>query len=293
MNKVKLSKERRQLHHQQKGAAFLLVVALLLGATLILAGSFRSRVVRQVELNLSRDQSTYLDAVIKNAHDWYQREALTLEVLATTPTESELIQKIAPDYKFGLRALVSNQQGLPCASTATFGTCAPYRVIAIWLPPVSAPDTSSFDISTGSFIPDPTVLSAGSSRLFNTMLYQQGLMVQINETLKLTAARIQNFTRAQQNLAGYASFQNFLRSSDCTSPNAMHLPCIDTYTSITSTTIPSMLGLPDSDFITPWGDVIQISNLVDSNITSMPYSLSIKASSPWGQTTTLQVQQSD
>ena len=278
--------------HPQQGAAFLWMVALLLGATLILAGSLRSRVAQHLHMNFNRDQSTYLDDVLNNAKLWYQREAPTLELSGNTPSESEILQKIAPDHKYGLRAQVSNQLGLPCAASA-FGTCVPYRVIAIWLPPISAADTSSFNPSNGSFTADPAILSAGTGRLFNTMAYQQGLMVQMNETLKLTASRIQNFARAQQNLSGLTSFENFLRVEDCAHPNTMHLPCVDAYTPITSTTIPSMLGLADSDFMTPWGDVIQISNLVNSNNTALPYSLSLQATSPWGQTAVLQVQQAD
>lgn len=268
------------------------MVALLLGTTLILAGTLRSRLAQHIQMNLSREQSTYLDAAINNAKLWYQREALTLELSGRTPNESEILQKIAPDHKYGLRAQVSNQLGLPC-TTSAFGTCAPYRVIAIWLPPISATDTSAFDLSNGSFTPDPATLASGTSRLFNSMAYQQGLMVQMNESLKRTAIRIQNFARAQQNFAGFTSFDNFLRSSDCSQPNSMHLPCIDTYTPITSTTVPSMLGLADSELMTPWGDVIHISNLINSNTTSLPYSLSIQATSPWGQTAVLQVQQAD
>lgn len=277
----------------QRGAAFLWVVAMLLGATLVLAGSFRAGVAQKVQLNLARDQNAYLDQVIKTAHDWYQRVALSMEVSGDTLTESELLQKIAPNQKYGIRAQLSSRLGLPCASDAAFGTCAPYRVIVVWLPPISATDATSFNASTGSFVPDPVVLSAGTSRIFNTLLYQQGLMVQINERLKVTASRIQNYARAQQNITGLASFENFLRSSDCSRTVSGHLPCLDTYTAITSTTIPTLLGLPDSDFLTPWGDVILISNLLDSSVSAMPYSLSIKASSPWGQTTTLQVQQTD
>ena len=277
----------------QRGAALLLVVAMLLGAALVLAGSFCASVVQKTQLNLAREQRIYLDGVIKNAHDWYQRVALTMEVAGDTPTESELLQKIAPDQKYGIRAQVSSRLGLPCASDATFGTCAPYRVIVVWLPPISSTDATSFTASTGSYVIDPVVLAAGTSRVFNTLLYQQGLMVQINERLKVTASRIQNYARAQQNLMGGASFENFLRSSDCSRTVSGHLPCLDTYTTITATTIPTLLGLPDSDFLTPWGDVMLISNLLDSSVSSMPYSLSLKASSPWGQTTTLQVQQTD
>ena len=242
----------------QRGAAFLWVVAMLLGATLVLAGSFRAGVAQKVQLNLARDQNAYLDQVIKTAHDWYQRVALSMEVSGDTLTESELLQKIAPNQKYGIRAQLSSRLGLPCASDAAFGTCAPYRVIVVWLPPISATDATS-----------------------------------INERLKVTASRIQNYARAQQNITGLASFENFLRSSDCSRTVSGHLPCLDTYTAITSTTIPTLLGLPDSDFLTPWGDVILISNLLDSSVSAMPYSLSIKASSPWGQTTTLQVQQTD
>ncbi len=279
--------------HRQRGAAFLLVVTMLLGAMLVLAGSFRARVVHQAQVTFDQDQRQYLDTVIKNSHHWYQRVALSIEVTGDTPTEADLLQQIAPERKFGVRAAISSRLGLPCSTTASFGSCVPYRVIAVWLPPISSPDTTTFNQANGTLAPDPAVAAAGTTRIFDTKLYQQGLMVQISELLKTTASRLQNFARAQQSVIGSPSFENYFRSSDCARAISGHFPCVDTYQPITSTTIPSMLGMPNSDFQTPWGDVVQISNLLDSNNSSMPFSLSIKASSPWGQTVSYQVQQTD
>lgn len=278
---------------RQRGAAFLLVVTMLLGAMLVLAGSFRARVVHQAQMTFEQDQRLYLDTVIKNSHSWYQRVALSIEVTGDTPTEIDLLQQIAPERKFGVRAAISSRLGLPCSTTASFGSCVPYRVIAVWLPPISSADTTTFNQANGTLSPDPAVAAAGTTRIFDTKLYQQGQMVQISELLKKTASQLQNFARAQQSVIGSPSFENYFRSSDCGRAKSGHLPCVDTYQPITRTTIPTMLGIPDGDFQTPWGDVVQISNLLDSNNASLPYSLSIRASSPWGQTVSYQVQQTD
>lgn len=279
--------------HKQRGAAFLLVVTMLLGAMLVLAGTFRAHVVHQARMTFEQDQRQYLDAVLKNAHAWYQRVSLSMEVTGQTPTEAELLQQIAPERRFGVRALISNRLNTSCPTSAAFGSCVPYRVLVIWLPPISATDQTVFNQANGVFVPDQTVFAAGTARIFDTKLYQQGLTVQISELLKSTAGRLQNFARAQQGVIGAPSFENYFRSRDCARAVSGYLPCIDTYQPITSTSIPTMLGMPESEFKTPWGDVVQISNLLDSNNSTVPFSLSIRASSPWGQTMTYQVQQTD
>jgi hypothetical protein len=279
--------------HNQSGAAFLLLVTMLLGAMLVLAGSFRAHVVHQARVTFEQDQRRYLDDVLENAHHWYQRDSLSMEVTGQTLTEAELLQQIAPDRRFGVRALVSNRLNTSCPSDAVFGNCVPYRVLVIWLPPISSIDQTTFNQANGAFVPDQSVLAAGTTRIFDTKLYQQGLTVQISELLKSTAGRLQNFARAQQSVIGTSSFENYFRSKDCSRAVAGFFPCIDTYQPITNTSIPGMLGMTESDFKTPWGDVVQISNLLDSNNATVPYSLSIRASSPWGQTITYQVQQTD
>lgn len=275
--------------NRQRGAAIIWFVSALLGALMVLTTTYRMHAVRLSALNAERDQKVYLDEVMQNALRWYQRNAISIEASGQVVTPAQILAEIAPDNRFGIHAAVSNRLGLPCPADAVFGSCVPYRVIVVWLQPISSSDTTTFDASTGSFVPDPVVVSAGTSRMLNTKLYQQGVLTQVSALLNTVATRLQNRARAQQSVIGEASFENYFRLSDCASELAGFLPCIDTYTDITTTIIPSQLGLSNQDFLTPWGDPVQVSNLLDSSTLNMPFSLALRVSTPWGQSTSMTV----
>jgi hypothetical protein len=262
----------------QKGSALVFALALVAGMALLVIAGMNASITQEYVLNRNQLQQQYLDEVATSAEQWYERVAPTIELTGEAVSEATLLGQIAPTRKFGIRA----QIGPRFTKTVSPWTqpALGYRSILIWIPQ-SGSDTTS--VSTTADVPtiDPLVATTKTYRSWSTLGYQQTQLAKLSDLLVKVGSLLQNWGRAQQGTRAGQSFDNFFRQADCAAAAiADHLPCLDTYVDLTTTTVPSYLGMSSTEFASPWGYSVEISNLLDSSTATMPYALSLRVHSP-------------
>lgn len=262
----------------QRGSALIFALTLIAGVALLVIAGMNASITQEYVLNRNQLQQQYLDEVSVSAQQWYERVAPTIELTGEAVSEATILGQIAPTRKFGVRAQIS-----PRFTKTVSPWTQPalgYRTILIWIPQSGADTTA---VSTTSDIPtiDPVVATTKTYRSWSTLGYQQTQLAKLSDLLVRIGALLQNWGRAQQGTRAGQSFDNFFRQTDCSAAaSADHLPCLDTYADLTTTTVPSYLGVSSAEFASPWGYSVEVSNLLGSSTATMPYALSLRVHSP-------------
>lgn len=262
----------------QRGSALIMVFGLIAGVALLVMAGMNAYITQDYWLNRNQLQQQYLDDVAVAAQAWYERVAPTIELSGELVNEATLLGQVAPTRKFGIRA----QIGPRFTKTVSPWTqpSLGYRTILIWIPQ-SGGDTTAVSTTSDTPTLDPLVAQAKTYRTWSTFSYQQTQLAQLSDLLVRVGAALQSWARAQQGAQYGMSLDNFFRQSDClTPPIPTHLPCLDTYQDITTTSVPTYLGLSNAEFTSIWSYAVEISNLQNSSSTEMPYSLSLRVRSP-------------
>jgi len=262
----------------QRGSALIMVFSLIAGVALLVMAGMNASITQEYVLNRNQLQQQYLDEVAAAAQAWYERVAPTIELSGEPVSESTLLGQIAPTRKFGIRA----QIGPRFTKTVSPWTqpSLGYRTILIWIPQ-SGGDTTATSTTSETPTLDPLVVQAKAFRTWSTFGYQQTQLAQLSDLLVRVGSGLQGWARAQQGAHYGMSLDNFFRQSDCAAPATPdHLPCLDTYQDITTTSVPSYLGLSNAEFSSVWGYSVEISKLQNSSTATVPYSLSLRVHSP-------------
>jgi hypothetical protein len=267
---------------RQKGSALVLLLTLITGIVLLVMGGMNAGLTQEYMLNRNQLQQQYLDEVAQAAQQWYERVAPTIELSAVAVSESDLLAQIAPTRKFGIRAQISPRWTKTVAPWTQ--PALAYRTILIWIPQGDG-DTTAISTSSEAPVIGSSVEAAKTYRAWTTMGYQQKELAKLSDLLVRVGTLLQTWSKAQQVSRVGLEFDNFFRQADCSADaNFSRLPCLDTYVDITTTSVPSYLGVSNSELMTPLGYAIEISNLLDSSTTSPPYSLSLRVHSPISST---------
>ncbi len=262
----------------QRGSALIMVFSLIAGVALLVMAGMNASITQEYFLTRDQLQKQYLDEVAASAQAWYERMAPTIELTGESVSEATLLGQIAPTRKFGIRA----QIGPRFTRTVSPWTqpSLGYRTILIWIPQ-SGSDTTAVSTTSDTPTLDPLVVQAKAYRTWSTFGYQQTQLAQLSDLLVRVGSSLQSWARAQQGAHYGMSLDNFFRQSDCAAPATPdHLPCLDAYQDITTTSVPSYLGLSKAEFASIWGYSVEISNLQNSSTATVPYSLSLRVHSP-------------
>lgn len=264
---------------RQRGAVYLYSLTILFAALVVLGLSFSSTTLQSAVARSEAERADYVDKVVGDVQRWYERSASTVEATADPFSPARLLDEAVPDRRYNVKVGISDRLGLPCAPSTPFNACAPYRIMVVWLPPQEHPDTSTFDIATGAFTADP----AAAWKVYSGQYFQLANVARSVKDLDRVAVALQQYFQARSGLTPIASGRlNHFRASDCTHVVMGEVPCYDSYVDGAGSAIPALTGLRPSDLSTSMGTPIQLSNLADSSTSAPPYSMSLRASTPWG-----------
>lgn len=263
---------------RQQGSAVIFLLTIVMGVALLVLTGMSSSLTQEYVLNRDQLQQQYLDEVLSASQAYYERMAPTIELSGEAVSEATLLGQIAPTRKFGIRAQIS-PRFTKTVSPWTQPSLG-YRTILIWIPQTGTDTTAIATTDTDPTI-DPVVASAKTYRSWSTLGYNQAQLAKLSDLLVRTGTLLQNWARAQQGTRSELVFNNVFRQSDCSaSDSANHLPCLDTYVDVLTTTVPSYLGVSNAELASPWGYSVEISNLLNSSASAPPYSLSLRVHSP-------------
>lgn len=261
---------------RQRGVVFILfaVVLAIVGVAMVMGASSlqaQSAANRQV-----RDREAYLKDTAQQLEAWYRSRVSTVDIVADAPDPDVVAQEANVSKRYGVRIAVSNR-----IVTGDLG----YRVIVLWIP-AAQPDASTFDPNTAAFVPATGV----EYQVVNGQPIQQQAISETRRTLSNIAVSLVNYFAARYETGGKDVSINYFRPDATCSSTGEGLPCWDTYTSVSGVDWGS-LGLPNLALNDAWGNAIEISNLADSQTAAPPYSIAIRAHTPFGTYLTMNAYQ--
>jgi hypothetical protein len=75
---------------------------------------------------------------------------------------------------------------------------------------------------------------------------------------------------------------NHFRPRQGCSASANEIPCVDDYQAASTVGLQTILGLEPAGLVSGWGSPVEVSNGVDSNTVAPPYTMALRARTPWG-----------
>lgn len=267
----KLSSGRGWGCRQDGSAALILVLVVSMIAFFFVIGPvfFKSlEAFDQVEV---RDEA-YMDEIATKLADWYAQNASTIDA---NPTYT-----IAPATLWSAINVVPKASLEIGISDRLTGSQVRFRRIFVWLRRAT-PDATSFNPATGTFAPDVGV----SWRVIDGEGIEGRLLDRTIQRMQALASMLQRRFQAKFESDPLRSLSvNHFRpvSGTCTTvPD--DIPCIDGYTPVaTAANWVNLLSQDASAFSTAWGQQFLVSNLADSNTTTPPFTMAIRADLPWG-----------
>ena len=261
----------------QKGAVGFLVLALML----LMMGMTIAAAAALVHMRTQGDPQSrlaYLDRARKGIGDWYLANAAAIDSGSDSLNTTSMMSAMGIPAQFGVQISSTQRLGLPCDEPNS-PVCVGYHDIYVWLPPASAADSTTLDATTGAFTADAHaqwVKISGES-------IEQQLIASSSETMSLLQTQLRSFFAASERSDADANPEtNFFRDSTCSPTFNGSLPCIDTFADISTTAIPSDLGIDTTNESNAWGLPIQVTNQEYSSVSLPPYSMAIRSATPWG-----------
>lgn len=259
--------------YQSGFVAIALAVVIAIVVSLFLIG-FSAEVSRSSGSVLEDVKQQYVSDSAKSLDGWYRRNAWVIDSnIAVIPTAT-IATQAGVAFKYGAQIVSSKRLDSNGIS---------YHVIAIWLPNTSITGTD-FNTNTG-VLTEGTYASVEVPRLKYSIIDGKAIQTEIAQqtlnNLGSSAAKLENWFASKAVQAESSLINsNWYRNPSCGSTDQRYIPCIDTYTDA-GTTLQN-LGIASSIELTSgWAQPIQISNLQNSSTTA-PYSISLKADTPWG-----------
>ncbi|WP_440030221.1 hypothetical protein [Chromobacterium amazonense] len=251
---------------QQGQATVWILAALALAVMAFLSGEV-DRIVEAKRQARPALQAKYLqDSGAAIAH-WYQRDLATLDADgAPALTEADVLAGAGLTPRYGLRLAISQpiRQGN-----------LRWHSIALWLPP-EANDATTFDPATGRLTPDPRALSY----VVSGQAFQQAAWQRTTEAVANLVSALNAYAQQRSRSLGGDVTRNPFRALNCGQVEAGELPCLDDY--VPAPTIAAALGLNPGQLVDAWNQPLLVSGGTDANRTAAPYSMAVKATTPWG-----------
>lgn len=252
-----------------------LAVMILLAAFMAMILTVIARTDAQAGINAPGAAQAYLGQAETAVRAWYRQNTASIDSPNFSMTGPQMLAAAGVMRRYGLRAAVSDELGLPCAGAED--TCVAYRKIALWVPAGSTPDTTTFDVATGTLSPASHVTWA----VVSGEAIERAALSQSLRALGTLQTTLESYflTRQQDDGTGTTD-TNWFRTNPCGVASAA-LPCVDTWTAGGATGIEPLAGIDASHFYDAWGNPIEVTNLLDSS-TRAPFSMALKTVTPWG-----------
>lgn len=218
-----------------------------------------------------QQQEAYLEQTAAAVTAWYQRNIGTIDATGTAdPTVADVLAGAGITSRYGLHVSVSQR-----LSSGSMN----WHSIALWIND-SPTDSTTFISSTGAFNPDPKAQAV----LVSGQRLQQEAWQRTASAVNTVVSALNNYAQQRQAAYGGDMMRNPFRPVDCNNIAPGEMPCLDTYTSTNS--ISPQLGLNSSQLVDAWNGAIQVSNGTDARTTGVPYTMVVKATTPWGAAVT-------
>lgn len=259
----------------QRGAAFLTLVAIVAAISLLFVIGQASWQSRQRLNELPRVRAERVDQAAAALRDWYRINAREIDSPAfLVPTGPELLAAAGVPRQWGLEAGMT--------TTQLVRDQIRYRVLAVWAPSDDDTQVPIFNAITGELVLCP---DAGDYCGTRAAARVEGFDIQAElyattmRSLRSLAAAAQAYFHGKwladpdHNLS-----VNYFRS--CVAARS-ELPCLDSWTDLSTTTLLLALQEPQSRAFDAWGGEVQALNGED-NDDNPPYRLAFRAQTPWG-----------
>jgi type II secretory pathway pseudopilin PulG len=261
---------------KERGAIFLLLVVAIavVGVTLILAASRLQ--AQQAANRAAAEQFAYLRKAAAAVEVWYRENLATVDSQDAAPVIDTVLDRAGVNRRFGLSARISNR-----LMAGNVG----FRTLALWIP-AAVPDPSTFDVTTGLFTPAPGVrfVTVSGAAL------QGQAVADTQRAMASVASTLEQYFAARAAAGGTGVGINHFRPDPTCSGAAGQLPCLDDYT-VASAINWAGLGLSGLPVADAWGNPLALSNLADSSTAAPPFSMAIRAATPFGTQLTVRAVQ--
>ena len=248
--------------------AAVLAVAFIAGAVI---ATWIAVTVKSQDSELERTQRSYLADLERRLEQWYALNAATVDAQVPAPDMGAVLRQIgiAPRWNLQVRASERQDQG-----------AVAFRVIALWLPPAGAPDTTTFDPVTAAFAPAANMLNAQ----VNGLAIQSKALAASREGLQRLAQALENRFKAKYLSDPSRNISvNHFRAHACASPLPDELPCLNDYTPV-GAALALAVGADVRLTRNSWNLAVEMSNGTDAQTASAPYTLALRTATPWGTT---------
>ena len=266
--------------HAQRGYALLAFTAALSVILLSFVIGYSFSLAKQESLRLESNQQAYLLDVQEKLETLYQNNATSIDADASWTTfsnASDLLRLAGVQSRWDVQIAIS----VPLVKNSVR-----YRVIGVWLPNSELAQAPVFDPNTGNFTECPSGAPCASTPHLSVSGYavQAALYEKTEKLLEELAVQAQAYFKARTLIdADHNVSYNYFRSpySNCTSV-ATEMPCVNDYTPLSATRVPSVLSLSPQQLTNAWGLPVEVSNLKDAESGTPPYTLVFRTPHPWG-----------
>lgn len=279
-------------HRRQQGFFLTALTAVLSVVTFIFILGYSAYYSKRSTLTLVQTQQEYL----------YEAKARLLEAYAANSLEIDADLSYSAyrngDTWLSLAGISKKWDVSVGVSNRLTKEGVKYTSVTLWLPTENdATDPPSYDVATGKFTSCASEPCA--KRVYTTF---DGFGVQLAAknksyaTLNNAAVKAQSYFKARYLTDVVRDIQkNHFRAprGSCSSITVDEMPCLDTFTPVRSTQVPTIIGLDSQDLTNAWGLDIEVSNLAGGSITANPpYTMAFQTRDPWGGTLTIYAIQS-
>lgn len=256
---------------KQRGSAAGWFVVFLVAMAIAVTASEAELLANKRRNDRPYQQDAYLEQTASAVTAWYQRNIGTIDATgAADPSVADVLAGAGITPRYGLHIAVSQR-----LSSGNMN----WHSIALWIND-STTDSTTFTASTGAFNPDPKARAA----LVSGQRLQQEAWQRTSTAVNTVVSALNNYAQQRQAANGGDMTRNPFRPADCSNVAPGEMPCLDSYTPANG--ISTQLGLNNTQLVDAWNGAIQVSNGTDARTTGTPYTMVVKATTPWGAAVT-------
>jgi Tfp pilus assembly major pilin PilA len=270
--------------HSQQGFFLMALTAVLSVVAFIFILGYSSYYSKRASLTLIQSQQEYL----------YDAKARLLEAYAANllKVDSDLTYSAYRDGEAWLQmGGVSKKWDVSVGvSDRLTKDGVKYTSVTLWLPTeTDGTNPPSYNTGTGAFTPCAT--APCPNRVYTTF-DGYGLQLEARSKsmaiLNNAAVKAQSYFKARylMDVVRDISVNHFRAPRNpggCGSVAADEIPCIDTFTPLRLTAVPTVIGLESQTLTNAWGLDVEVTNRAGgSNYLTSPYTMAFSTRDPWG-----------
>jgi hypothetical protein len=218
---------------------------------------------------MARDGDTLELAHVALAR-WYERHALAIDQHDTFAIPVTLASQLGLAHRGNWRF---------AASQRLWHGPISYRRLAVWDEQNPEP-RSPFDPASGQF--QSQVGNAG--RVVDGLLLNGQRVHETEQRLQAVALTLQRWFRVrfERDPLREVTTNHFRPVRGCGAPAIGELPCVENWTPIADQSMARLLGLAPERLVSAWATPIEITHGDGAQTTAPPYSVRLRARTPWG-----------